>query len=224
MGDKMIVAISDIHLGYEKCNVEMFQKFIEEYLLVEDIEQLILLGDIIDFWRRSSLGVIMENLEILQKLSSIKTEKYYVIGNHNFSFSELIDYSMALDFTFVPELSLKNGDRTFTFIHGYQLEFEEILPFYEQICEYLCGTGDKLGKKLSELWNWYEKRVKKKSSQKFFDRLLGKEEKYFDERIEEIDDIKNLKKGELEKLIKFIETSPKNRDISKLQQKERWGA
>jgi len=45
----MIVAISDIHLGYEKCNKRLFQRFIEEFLEQENIEQLGLLGDIVDF-------------------------------------------------------------------------------------------------------------------------------------------------------------------------------
>jgi UDP-2,3-diacylglucosamine pyrophosphatase LpxH len=202
----------------------MFHRFIIEFLKEQDIEQLILLGDIVDFWRRSSLGVIMENLEILQELSSLKTEKYYVIGNHDFSFSELVDYPITLDFKFVPELSLKNGDRVFTFIHGYQLEFEKMLPLYEQICEYLCGSGDKWGKKLSDLWNWYEKNFKKKSSQQLFNSLLRREENIFDERIETIGDIKNLRREKFEELIKFVEKNPEDREISKLQQKEQWEA
>jgi len=35
------------------------------------------------------MSVVLENLEILQRLNGLKTEKYYVIGNHDYSFSIL---------------------------------------------------------------------------------------------------------------------------------------
>ena len=155
----MIVVVSDVHLGYEKCNKEVFESFVEEFLKKEKIEHLILLGDILDFWRRFSEGVILENLEILNKLNNLNTEKHYVIGNHDYSLYRLIKYT-NLQFEFSKNLLLESDDTKFRFVHGYQIEFENFLSLYEKLCEYLCTSGDEKGKMLSDFWNWYEKNEK----------------------------------------------------------------
>jgi len=49
----MIIVISDVHLGDEKCNRESFQRFVS-FLAKQEIEHLVLLGDVLDFWRRSA--------------------------------------------------------------------------------------------------------------------------------------------------------------------------
>jgi UDP-2,3-diacylglucosamine pyrophosphatase LpxH len=220
----MIVAISDVHLGYENCNKDLFLRFIQEFLEQEDIEHLVLLGDIVDFWRRLSMGVVLENLEILQRLNSMKANKYYVIGNHDYSFSCFVNNKEELGFRFVHDLLLESGDKRYKFIHGYQLEFERILPLYLEICEYLCETGDEWGKRYSDLYDWYEKNDKIKFVRKLINNLLGKEEGLFDERLKDIGDLKSLNKEGLQSLVEFIEKSPKNRQMSQLYKKELWDA
>ncbi|NOQ48104.1 MAG: hypothetical protein GQ576_03025 [Methanococcoides sp.] len=46
-----IVVVSDVHLGTDEANEEKFIKFLKE-LDFEKIEHFVLLGDIIDIWRR----------------------------------------------------------------------------------------------------------------------------------------------------------------------------
>ena len=212
---KVIVAISDVHLGYENCNKDVFQQFVEEVLEQNDIQHVVLLGDIVDFWRRLSIGVLLENLEILQKLSNLKAEKHYVIGNHDYSLSFLAHYRKKLRFNLVNDVVLVSGSQKFRFIHGYQLEFAQMLPLYIQICEYLCGTGDAWGKRFFELWFWYEKTMRTH----WLKRLLMT---YRKEDELHMKDIKNLNKKELQNLVKTIEKPPNERKMSQLRQKEMW--
>ncbi|MGA2675793.1 MAG: hypothetical protein ACLQG5_02900 [Methanobacterium sp.] len=47
------------------------------------IDHLILLGDILDFWRCRSKRIITENEEILSKISNLTNEVHYIAGNHS---------------------------------------------------------------------------------------------------------------------------------------------
>jgi UDP-2,3-diacylglucosamine pyrophosphatase LpxH len=47
----MIIVVSDIHLGYDKSDKDVFNRFIDSKLsLLNDKDHLILLGDLLDFW------------------------------------------------------------------------------------------------------------------------------------------------------------------------------
>lgn len=202
----MIVAVSDVHLGYEKCNRESFEDFIDNFLAKEDIEHLVLLGDILDFWRRFKEGVLFENLQILYKLSTLnstKTKKYYIIGNHDYCLCYLED--KPLSFTFSEELQLQSGDKKFKFIHGHQIEFGDFLPFYEYICYILCGCGDEVGHVLSDSWSSYRK-VKSRFSGKGL-KCKGLE-------------LGNLDKREFKEILEFISKYPEDRKMSPLYRKE----
>jgi UDP-2,3-diacylglucosamine pyrophosphatase LpxH len=50
----MIIVVSDIHLGYNKCNKDLFDEFIDSKLTkLDKTDHLILLGDLFDFWRKN---------------------------------------------------------------------------------------------------------------------------------------------------------------------------
>ena len=46
------VVVSDVHLGYKRSDAVAFDRFLDT-LLAQRPDQLVLLGDIFDFWRRS---------------------------------------------------------------------------------------------------------------------------------------------------------------------------
>jgi len=152
----MIIVISDVHLGYEKCNRESFQRFVR-FLAEQEIEHIVLLGDVLDFWRRSANNVFRENEEVLDALASLDCEKHYVVGNHDYT----LLYTQNLPFEFTKGLTLNSGRRRFRFVHGYQIEFRSILQFYEGICEVLCTSGDRTGHIMSNVWDFYELRLKR---------------------------------------------------------------
>ena len=80
----MIIAVSDVHLGCKTSNRESFLRFLEK-CDTPAIDHLVLLGDILDFWRRNNSAVIMENEAILEKLASLRAKNvHYIVGNHDY--------------------------------------------------------------------------------------------------------------------------------------------
>jgi UDP-2,3-diacylglucosamine pyrophosphatase LpxH len=45
----MILVLSDVHLGYERCNKQAFSNFLDKYDS-GDIDHMVFLGDLFDFW------------------------------------------------------------------------------------------------------------------------------------------------------------------------------
>jgi len=75
-----ILAVSDCHLGYKRCNLDAIVDFLNHYQNTE-VDHFILLGDIYDFWRRNNADLIKENDEIMAKLNDLKAKNiYYVAG------------------------------------------------------------------------------------------------------------------------------------------------
>jgi UDP-2,3-diacylglucosamine pyrophosphatase LpxH len=179
----MIIVVSDVHLGYKKCNMDLFDEFIDHKLTkLNTDDHLVLLGDLLDFWRKNCVEVTVEfekkgtadalvptNKEgiIIRKLYELqkRTQVHYVIGNHDYSilyFSQRV-HSQRLDcfpFTVVRDLhlSVQGSGKRFYLIHGY--EFEVLANFgyitieeYENICQHLCDVRDTtIGELESGFW------------------------------------------------------------------------
>jgi UDP-2,3-diacylglucosamine pyrophosphatase LpxH len=65
----MIIVVSDIHLGYNKCNKDLFEEFIDSKLTkLHKTDHLILLGDLFDFWRRQGAD-IQSKVQDLERLN-----------------------------------------------------------------------------------------------------------------------------------------------------------
>lgn len=60
----MIIAVSDVHLGYAKSNSETFREFMERCGKI-DIDHFVILGDLMDFWRANNAQIMIENEHIL---------------------------------------------------------------------------------------------------------------------------------------------------------------
>jgi UDP-2,3-diacylglucosamine pyrophosphatase LpxH len=168
----MILVVSDVHLGFEDCNLEAFSRFLDEFH-DEKIDHLVLLGDILDFWRRNNAEIIQENKDILSKLNNLKADKiHYIAGNHDYYILDLLkrnytlnsdkQYNIGDKVTVSKALRLKSGtgenEKSFYFIHGYELEFirwevQASLETYENICNEMCFNGNMIGKVESEIWD-----------------------------------------------------------------------
>jgi UDP-2,3-diacylglucosamine pyrophosphatase LpxH len=169
----MIIALSDIHLGYEKSNSKDFNNFIDSKLLdLGNSDHLVLLGDIVDFWRSSNIKVIQEHENILDKIYNLQnqTNVYFVRGNHDYSLMNYVKLSGDKPiFKVSDKLILSEGNVNYFFIHGHQLEALNLEPLtlkeYELICEILCDrTEDFLGSFLSNLWDSLKLNFKLESS------------------------------------------------------------
>ena len=160
----MILVFSDVHLGYKKCNKEDFSRFLDE-IKTKEIEHLVILGDLFDFWRRKNAEIILENDDILKKLDNINAKNiHYVIGNHDYYMLKLDKrYENNYPFTVSKFLRLENGEKNFYFIHGYEFEAINLEPItledYEDLSESMCLNGNMVGKIEDESWDLAQKTI-----------------------------------------------------------------
>jgi UDP-2,3-diacylglucosamine pyrophosphatase LpxH len=161
----MIVAVSDVHLGYDKSNRKDFFKFLEKCDSA-GIDHLIFLGDILDFWRRNNAELVTEkdNAKILDKIASLNVKNiHYVVGNHDYYLLRLNErYAGNYPFSISKSLRLEDGGKKFYFIHGYELEvLANLEPMsiedYEKFSEKMCFVENVIGGLASRLWSLMEK-------------------------------------------------------------------
>jgi UDP-2,3-diacylglucosamine pyrophosphatase LpxH len=155
----MILAVSDWHLGYKRCNLDAIVDFLDHYQNTE-VDHFILLGDIYDFWRRNNADLIKENDEIMAKLNDLKAKNiYYVAGNHDYYILDLNKkYNHEYEGIISKYLRLEDGGESFFFIHGYEMEailweFPASLQMYEQFSKEMCYNKDETGGFLSKIWD-----------------------------------------------------------------------
>ena len=155
--NNLILVVSDVHLGYQKSNRRDFLNFLEEVCKpLDQDDHLVLLGDILDFWRRNNVTVALENELIFKTLQSLKSKVHYIVGNHDYSLITLrLPESQFFDVR--KSIRIEDNEIPYNFIHGYQLEvlaiFEPLtIGEYESLCISLCQrTGDFIGDILSVL-------------------------------------------------------------------------
>ena len=162
----LILAVSDVHLGYNASNSRAFRDFLNSRCRsLGRNDTLVLLGDIFDFWRRNNVEVALENESIFSILESLEATIHYIIGNHDYTLVDLKAVDKPFDVS--KELKLENGGKIFSFIHGYQLEvLANLEPLtireYEDLCVSLClRTGDFFGDVLSIMWDMLHLSFKK---------------------------------------------------------------
>jgi UDP-2,3-diacylglucosamine pyrophosphatase LpxH len=149
-----VIAVSDLHLGYENSDKASFNNFLEQLLKDQKITDLVLLGDIVDMWRRDSSGVFLENWDTIEKVIALQRKKirvHYVAGNHDFHVLRLENHSYP--FKFVKDLSdgnyLIDGNYRYRFLHGYEFDPAQQEPMMEALCRVM---SDETGEFESGLW------------------------------------------------------------------------
>ena len=81
--DKAII-VSDLHLGYVKCNAKAFTDFLSDCISKEYSKaySVFILGDLWDLWRKHDIIYSRESDEILSLVNQFK-DVYYLPGNHD---------------------------------------------------------------------------------------------------------------------------------------------
>ena len=146
----VILAVSDIHLGYSQSNVDEFDAFLQTTIGRTDVDILVVLGDFIDMWRRDISGLFLENHQILQSLLTLQQKKkvFYVAGNHDYHLLKLVDHKYPIEFK--KELTLPENEVTYVFKHGYEFDSEQWPPVMELLCD---NTSDEVGQVRSDIWD-----------------------------------------------------------------------
>ncbi len=153
----MILAISDVHMGYERCNTSAFSKFLDEY--ESAVDHLVLLGDFFDFWRKNNAEIVVENESILEKLLKLDAKNiHYIAGNHDYYMLNLAEsYGDNFPFEVSKSLRLEDDGKKFYFTHGYEFEAIKLEPvtleMYEEFSEKMCFSEDVIGGLAGQLWD-----------------------------------------------------------------------
>jgi UDP-2,3-diacylglucosamine pyrophosphatase LpxH len=154
-GFMVILAVSDVHIGYEKANVELFNQFLEETSRRSDVSRLVILGDLIDMWRRDVSGLFLENRRTVELLLDLKRKiaVNYIVGNHDYHLRKLKGESYPFKFERAKHYCIRDasGEITYVFKHGWEFDFEQCPPVMEYLCMNL--TNDP-GVIRSGFWGW----------------------------------------------------------------------
>jgi UDP-2,3-diacylglucosamine pyrophosphatase LpxH len=192
----MILVASDVHLGYDRSNFGAFGSFLDK-CDAADIDHLVLLGDVFDFWRMNNANIAMDPryADIFEKLGGLKIKNvHYVVGNHDFNILRLSEKCVksfganVFPYAVSKSLRLEDGGSRFYFIHGYELEvLLSLKPLnienYEQFSDYMCFNNDVTGSFASKMWDIIQKHG---SAQKMADLKKAPHER------ETIDNIRNF--------------------------------
>lgn len=139
----VIVVTSDQHLGYENSDKKAFNLFLDQLLTEDGVTDFVLLGDVVDMWRRDASGVFLESKDVLTRVTALqkKMRVHYVAGNHDFHVLKLQNHSYP--FTFLKNLSLTEASFKYRFLHGYEFDSLQREPLMEALCRVLSdGAGE----------------------------------------------------------------------------------
>ena len=161
--DKAII-VSDLHLGYEKCNVTAFTDFLEDCISNGTSKEysLFILGDLWDLWRKHDIIYSSESDEILSLINQFK-DVYYLPGNHDhITIDAAQDYPDFNCYNISKYFRIKSGEKNFFLVHGHELEvlskLISIKPSeYDKISDQLCRMNDTEGNIASYLHEMYHK-------------------------------------------------------------------
>ena len=150
----LIIAVSDTHIGYSKCNRADFARFLDWVTLQDDVTDLVLAGDILEFWRRDMIAVTMESADIIARLIAMYKggmNVHYIAGNHDYMVRHLKIFPNR--FKFSTKVELKEDGVDYTFIHGWELDPDQNDVFFDAICY----SDDTWGRRADRIWDVYLK-------------------------------------------------------------------
>jgi UDP-2,3-diacylglucosamine pyrophosphatase LpxH len=158
------VVVSDVHLGSENSDKTAFNAFLTSLSDDDEVTDLVLLGDIVDMWRRDASGVFLENMDTVQIIKELQKTitVHCVAGNHDYHLLKLKNraahYHYPLEFN--ETLELVDGEHTYRFMHGYEFEYGNELKFMRPVMEVLCHImSDAEGVNEDELWVYLARKL-----------------------------------------------------------------
>jgi UDP-2,3-diacylglucosamine pyrophosphatase LpxH len=184
-----IFVISDLHIGdggprdnfsyrgIRPKELDLFLSYVEEQK-----GELILLGDLFEFWQLSLSRVIVRNLPLIDRLGTLNTT--YVLGNHDADLKEFIGMNLLsrpLFSRMCGPFVRMIGQRRMKFMHGHELDafnngdepgWGRMLAIFAGIFEAKVGSPmlasgksveealEKFGEGWLRAWNWLVNRLR----------------------------------------------------------------
>jgi UDP-2,3-diacylglucosamine pyrophosphatase LpxH len=144
-------------LGSEKSEKATFNAFLTSISNDEGVTDVVLLGDIVDMWRRDASGVFLENMDTIEIIRALqdRIKVHWVAGNHDYHLLKLKNRAPHYNypFEFHETLELADGDHVYRFMHGYEFEYGNELKYIRPLMEILCHVmSDAEGVPEDELW------------------------------------------------------------------------
>jgi UDP-2,3-diacylglucosamine pyrophosphatase LpxH len=147
--DLAIIAVSDQHLGIETSDKAAFIRLLESLQSDPSVTDLVLLGDVVDMWRRDASGVFLENKDVLDLIIQLqkKMRVYYIAGNHDFHVLKL--QGRGYPISFLRNLTLQQDGLNYTFVHGWEFDEMQREHFMESLCH---AMSDNKGDRDTNIW------------------------------------------------------------------------
>ena len=144
-----IIAISDQHLGVDTSDKAAFIRFLGSLQSDPTVTDLVLLGDVVDMWRRDASGVFLENKDVLDLIILLqkKMRVYYIAGNHDFHVLKLQGRGYPINF--LRNLTLQQDGLNYTFVHGWEFDEMQREHFMESLCH---AMSDHKGDRDTNIW------------------------------------------------------------------------
>lgn len=147
-----IVVCSDQHLGYVNSRANDVRNFLDHLANRSDIETLVVLGDLVDMWRRDVSGLFLEYSDFIDKFLKIKKagiKIFMVAGNHDYHLLRL--QAPSYQFEFCEDLVLPSGIEglTYVFKHGWEFDFAQQPLIMEALCH---NMSDEAGDARSRIY------------------------------------------------------------------------
>jgi UDP-2,3-diacylglucosamine pyrophosphatase LpxH len=151
---KKIVVSSDQHLGYTNSKADDFRRFLDHVARRNDIEALVVLGDLVDMWRRDVSGLFLEYKDVADRLSNLTNSGiniYVIAGNHDYHLLRLQD--PGYQFKFYNDLTLNSSKEGLKYIfkHGWEFDLAQQPLVMEALCHNL---SDEAGTARSRVYNF----------------------------------------------------------------------
>lgn len=151
----MIIAVSDTHIGFEEFNKEEFMQFLD-FVLTEQPDQFLLVGDIIEYWRNGIEPVMATHADIFSKINDIEqtnTDVIVIAGNHDWRLVTSEDRgisNISPPWNVKREYTFTSGDKEFIAKHGHQFDLANANPLTNRL---LCLTDDDVGEFISSAYS-----------------------------------------------------------------------
>jgi UDP-2,3-diacylglucosamine pyrophosphatase LpxH len=161
--DKAII-VSDLHLGYGKCNATAFTDFLANQISKGNSKEysLFILGDLWDLWRKHDIIYSRESDEVLSLINQFK-DVYYLPGNHDHITLDASEHYPDFNcYNIKRYFRIKSGEKNFFLVHGHELEvLSKLISLkpseYDKISDELCRMNDTEGNIASYLHDMYHK-------------------------------------------------------------------
>jgi UDP-2,3-diacylglucosamine pyrophosphatase LpxH len=144
-----IVVVSDQHLGFETADKAAFLRFLNQLQSDASVTDLVLLGDVVDMWRRDASGIFLENKDVMDLIILLqkKMHVHYIAGNHDFHVLKLQGPEYPV--TFVKNLELQQDGVTYKFLHGWEFDEMQREHFMESLCH---AMSNQKGERDDHVW------------------------------------------------------------------------